>query len=540
MPKDLAFLNAFFLRKVVYWKDLAETNDLHEYYKYNALDTWATANVWIQQMLTLPDWARRNYLLEFPLVFPCLLAELTGLLRDPKRLEEQRVILDKKIEEETGSLRRILGVPGFNTNSSPQVCTLLGALLCGDIKSSEEKDLKKAAYRHPLNGFLIGKILKVRGWRKLVSTYLRRDSDANSKNQWNGGKEFYGRILYSLNPDGTDTGRLASREHHFWCGLQIQNIPVDPEVKCTLRCEDGFYIGECDLEQAETRDTAYISGDTKLIAAVESENDFHSTNVVAFFGFAYEQVYDNKTRKTLNKPIRDLSKRTNHGANYNMGPDVMVDTMGLENIWQARTLLKLWHLNKPRDIASFLLDKFHATYPGIRGKTAPFVEGTYYAAVVREISTSKKLVSRVYHHTDYNLRKYPDPKVYIEAGDWTRYCFGDPLKSKPHLNSYVAHCPQSLNARTLNEGFMKVFYEVALPNPSDFRLFAQIHDSILFAYRVGFQHLATAVQSCMSIPVTVRNIRGEYSTFTVPAALKLGSKIGTDKESRAIYWSDTE
>lgn len=540
LPKDLAFLNAFFLRKVVYWKDLAETSDIFEYYRYNALDTWATANVWIQQMLRSPEWARRNYQLEFPLNYPCLLAEMTGIRRDMDRLKEERDAVDAKIEKTTNSLRKILSLPAFNTNSPTQVKSLLAVFSSSDIQSTEEKDLKKVAYRHPYYGRIIGMILDVRGWRKLASTYLRLPEDANSKNGWNGGKEFYGRVLYALLPEGTDSGRLASREHHFWCGLQIQNIPVGKEVKRTLRAEDGWYIGECDLEQAETRDTAYLAGERNLISAVESPRDFHSINIEAFWGLKYNDVYDDVLKKTKNKPIRDISKRTNHGATYNMGEDVLVDTMGLEAVWQARKLLKLDKLYKPRDITAYLLTRFHATYPGLRGPDKPFTEGTYYAHIVREISTSKRLVSRAFHRTEYNCTKFPDPKRYIEEGDWVRWCFGNPEKSKPHLNSYVSHPSQSLNARTLNEAWMRVFYEVALPNPTRFRLHAQIHDSILFSYRAGFQHLAAEVQRCMCIPVTVRNIRGEYCTFTVPAALKLGSGIGTDSESRSVYWSDTE
>ena len=75
---------------------------------------------------------------------------------------------------------------------------------------------------------------------------------------------------------------------------------------------------------------------------------------------------------------------------------------------------------------------------------------------------------------------------------------------------------------------MAVFYEVALPNPRDFKLLAQIHDSILFQYRKGYEHLAHRVKELMEIPVTCTDIAGITRTFTVPAALKLG---GT-------HWSD--
>lgn len=529
LPKDLAFLNAFFLRKVVYWKDLAETNDLFEYYKYNALDTWATANVWIRQILDSPEYAKRNYTLEFPLVFPCLLAEMTGIKRDMEKLNEARNSIDKEEAKTLSSLQIMVGSNSFNPASPKQVTSLLKALGCADITSSGEKEIKKAQLRHPINNRIFESILTIRGLRKLSSTYLRLETDAvqtGIHKGEKGGKEFKGRILYSLNPHGTDTGRLASREHAFWCGLQIQNIPRGPEVKQTLCADDGFFLAECDLEQAESRDTANISGDEKLIAAVSGTQDFHSVNASSFFGIPYSDIFDDSTGKTKDKKLRDLAKRVNHGANYNMGPGVLIDTMGLDKIWEAGRLLKL-PFTDAKKIAEHLLDTFHKTYPKIKG--------AYYVSVVNEIGISRKLTSRAYHATEYNQR-IGTAENYIEKGDWTRYCFGKPDKNKSDLNSYVAHCPQSLNARTLNEAFLKVFYEIALPNPTSFRLHAQIHDSILFSYSsTNGRELADRVRECMEIPVTIRDVSGTYRTFTVPAALKLGKNGNLAK-----YWSETE
>lgn len=544
LPKDLGFLNAYFLRKVVYWKDLAETFDRREYLRYNGLDTWATINVWVQQMLLMPGWARKNYLLEFPLVFPCLLAEMTGIERDAEAHKRSREDVDQQEEKMLGSLRRSIGIPNFNPGSWQQVQKLMIALGCKDLaeKGTGEKVLAAAKYRHPLDDRILSMIAvpkgnpnkSIRGLRKLATTYLRTEDDAKQSGIHageGGAKEFYGRILYALNPHGTDTARLASREHHFWCGIQIQNIPVGTEVKCTLRASEGFYLGECDLEQAESRDTAHIAGDTNLISAVSGTSDFHSVNCSAFFGIPYSDIFDDSTGKTKNKPLRDLAKRVNHGANYNMGPGVLVDTMGLKHIWEAAKLLGL-AFKEPKKVAEYLLAQFHRTYPNIAK--------VYYAHVINEIGLSSKLTSRAFHHTEYNDRTY-DVSRYIEQGDWTRYCFGDPGKSKSDLNSYVAHAPQSLNARTLNEAFMKVFYEIALPNPETFRLHAQIHDSILFSYAAGFDQHAEQVRDCMEIPVTVRDVSGTHRTFTVPAALKLGKKDKVTGEfKRAVYWSETE
>ncbi len=492
LPKDLASLNSFCVRDSMYWKDLADTSDLHTYYLYNAKDTYATACVWLSLMREMPQWATQNYSNEFPLLFPCHLAEMTGIKRDVASLGVQCAEVESSIKKKTASLSKQLGVSSFNVSSPIQMKQLLTILGSGDLISADAKNLARAKLRHPLNAHIINQVLSIRKERKLVSTYLTP------------GKEYKGRILYALNPHGTDTGRLASKEHHFWCGLQIQNIPRGDVVKRTFVADEGFRIAECDLEQAESRDTAHIAGDEALIRAVSSEQDFHSINASAFFGVPYDSIYSDVKKKTLDKSLRDLAKRVNHGANYNMGPGVLVETMGEDKIAEAARLLKLPRLWSYKQIAEHLLAQFHKTYPAI--------SRIYYPGVIHEIITTKRLSSKATHSVPYQCS---------ETG-LVRYCFDDPSKSKSALNTYVAHPPQSLNAMTLNKAFMKIFYEIALKNPKDFKLLAQIHDSVLFQFREGRTDLAEAVKKAMEIPVTVKGYDGKERTFTVPAALKAG------------------
>lgn len=517
LPKDLGSLNAFFVRNAIYWKDLAETSDLAQYYRYCALDTWATGNVLLAWHHEAPQWARDNYANTFPLQFPCHMAEMRGL---PVSIEELRLAHKEesdKLGELDSSLNKMLGKTNFNTNSPIQMKQLLAVLGCGDMKSADEKHLKKASLRHPLNERIFGKVLKIRKQRKLISTYLVEE------------KVFYGHlgqhkdkptIMFALNPHGTDTGRLASKEHHFWCGLQIQNIPRGTAVKRIFHAADGFFIAECDLEQAESRDTAHIAGDESLIAATGGTQDFHSLNASAFFGIPYASIYDDAKRKTLDKTLRDLSKRVNHGANYNMGDLTLIDTMGEDKIREAQRILKLPKLWSLRQVASHLLESFHKTYPKIAG--------TYYVEVKAEIRLTGMLTSKAYHDAPYQA--VPDSPL-------IRYCFGKPWASKPDLNAYVAHPPQSLNAMTLNRAYMKVFYDIALhPDYSaDFKLGPQIHDSILFQFRKGRHEIAELVKLAMEIPVTVRGYDKKVRTFTVPAAIKAGvDGLGAAK------WSETE
>lgn len=508
LPKDLGSLNVFFLRNVLYWKDLAASPDKMERLKYNALDTWATGNVIISWISQAPDWAIENYKTEFPLNFPSHMCEMRGIKRNIPIMIEQSKKINSDIESLNKELAIITRSPSFNSNSHVQVKKLMSILGCSDlaVKSSNEITLKKAMYRHPLNARILNLILEVRGFRKLDSTYLPYGIDPKTGEDY--AKEYKGRILFALNPHGTDSGRLASREHHFWCGLQIQNIPRGKEVKCTLEADDGFMVAECDLKQAESRDTGYISGDEKVIAAVTGEKDFHAINASAFFGIPYELIYDDSRNKTLDKVTRDLSKRVNHGANYLMGPDVLVDTMGLEAINKAARIMKLSTLLSPRQIAEKLLEAFHRTYPDL--------SRIFYPAVVKDVTLTNKLVG---------------------ATGWTRWCFGDPTKNKRTLNSYVAHVPQSLNAMVLNKGFMRVFYEIAM-NPAhedNFKLLAQIHDSVLFQFRIGHEYLADMVRECIEVPVHIKSYSGKEYDFTVPADIKAG-KDGKG----AKFWSDTE
>lgn len=505
LPKDLAFLGSFFVHKAMYWKDLAETNDLHEYFRYNALDTWTTANVWIAQMLELPEWARSNYLQEFPLQFPCHMSEMIGIKRDIPVLIKARTEVLTEIASTNESLSKMVGTYPeiYNVNSAPQNKALRTILGCGDLKSSDEIHLKLIANRHPLNARIVQKILKLRKLRKSESTYLTVNENA---------KELNGRILYALNCDDTDTGRLASKEHHFWCGVNIQNITRGKSIKQTFVADEGFMFAEVDRSQAETGGTAYLSGDGNLIKAIDrayaGERDFHSHNASCFFGVPYESIYSDEHKKTLDKILRDLAKRVNHGANYLMGAQVLLDTMGEDNVWKAKSLLKLpvhWGL---LDITKYLLEQFHATYPTL--------QSVYYPAVVHEVMSTRMLVGPT---------------------GWTRYCFDNPQKDKRAKNAYVAHMGQSLNAKELNIAYMKVFYEIALSpkHGSNFKLCAQIHDSILFQFRLGHEYLCELVRDCMEISTTIRGYDGVTRVLKIPADIKAGSDGKGGK-----YWCDTE
>lgn len=500
LPKDLGFITSFLLRKWQFWKGEKHGGDKIGYYQYNAKDAFSTAMDLLVLLMQLPEYAIRNYLLEFPVVFPCFLAEMQGLGLDTAAQSKLSEQFKESYNRRLAVLRREVANPHFNPGSWQQVQRLFTVLGSGDITGTNKQNLDKVRSRHPLNKRIIDDVQKYREEKKRDSAYVGKQII------WEGGGD---RCFFALNPHGTDTSRLASKEHHFWCGLQIQNIPRDPPepgdpvIKSMFVSDPGFYFGECDREQAEARDTAYLSGDTNLIAAVEdTSKDFHGKNASAFFGVPYEQIVRSEfleelgiwVHKTIDKVVRDLSKRTNHGANYNMGAQVMLDTMGIKNVLRAKELLKLPHGWTLLQVCQYLLDCYAKAYP--------VVKGAWYDKVKADVAGSHMLVGPT---------------------GWTRYCFSDPNKSKRALNMYVAHPPQSLNAQELNLSYRAVFTHIWKKNINDFKLGPQIHDSILFQYRVGREDLAWEVKKLMTITTRVTDTFGITRDMIIPAALKGGA-----------------
>lgn len=488
LPKRLDFILSFTIRKWQYWKSEAASGDITDFYRYNAKDSFATAIAFISLMQEMPPWAIENYKVKFPLVFPCVLSEHTGIRADIDRMKELNKQVGEKWKLELAAIRVMVDDPNFNPNSPLQTLALFKALGSEDVKKADAKAIDKVKARHPINYRILNAITKSREDKKLTSTYL------DVKDVW------HDRIYYTLNPSGTDTARLSSRKSSFWCGWQIQNIPRDKkdiQVKSAYCADEGFYFGEADFEQNEARGTAYLSGDLRLIATVESDRDYHSINVERFFGIPYEQVVASDGTVLL-KDIRDLSKRTNHGSNYNMGAAVLLDTMGIENVLKARKVLKLQDGRTLEEAnfsllmtTKFMLAKYEEAYPDVKGR--------WYDKCKRDVDTTRMLIGPT---------------------GWHRYCFGSPSQNKRDLNRYVAHPPQSLGAMTLNSAFIRVFNEVWLPNQEHFKLLAQIHDSIIFMYRIGYHHLAREVKRCMEQKVAVKCSAGVMRELFVPVALK--------------------
>ena len=489
LPRRLDFIAAFMLRDAVYWKDEKKSTSLFEKYQYNAKDTYNTACIFLAWMSEAPDWAKKNYLITFPEVFPMLHCGLEGILVDEKKKAEiklaQETILDKALQD----IRTGLGVPDFNPNSPKQLQRMCKVLGVKDFKSTDAKDMQKYTKGNPLMAWVVPKIIEYKKSMKLLSTYINSNLYGN-------------RLLYSLNPFGTETARTASKASHLYIfhpnrsgaaafesyGTQVQNLP--PYAKKMMKADEGWLLFEIDKSASESWCTAALSREEKLWNTLTTKEDFHCANASMFFGIPYEELYDSATGEKLNVPLRNLAKRVNHGANYNMGASVLVETMGEANIFEARRLIllalearnlqhtyqyKSLQLSKQTiQIATYLLSLFDRAYPAIRGR--------WQQEIIREVLTTNKLVS---------------------PSGWTRWCFGNPSANKLDLNAYVAHGPQHLSVKLVNKSLIEIWRELALPLGNNLRLKAQIHDSIFGQYRIGHEDVVHEAEKLMRVKIIV-------------------------------------
>lgn len=498
LPKDLAFIAAYTIHNVFYWKQMAREASQMRQWEYNARDGWATMVSLLNLLKEIPDWTVKNHLIKFPLWVPCLDCNLEGFLCDNEQRAKLIALDVQKLQLAEARLKTWFG-PDFNPRSPPDKLKLMHFYGSTDMTNADEVALLKFGTRHPFNKLFSDTILECVQISKRISTYYKPHDFAVSKNTKFDKKDPLlrrGRIYYGLNPDGTDSSRMSCKEGASWTGMQIQNQPRDtPGPKNMEVADPGWRTFEADNEKSEAYTTAFKAGCMGLIEALQADRegkyDFHKMNGSKFFGLKYEDVPQG---------LRDdACKRIIYGAQNNMGAGQLRRQMGDAALLNARTLLKLPSYYSLDAVATFLMESYDVGYPEVRKNP-----DSLYQWIIQNVESTRMLVSDL---------------------GWTRYCFGHPKKSKPDLNMYSAHMPQVLSVGVLNRGFMQAYWKVRVPNSINIRFKAQIHDSILGQVRAGHERLVMEVRENLQQRVDITDKNGIRRTMEIPVAVKI-SPIG--------------
>jgi DNA polymerase-1 len=502
-PKGLDFLCSIYANEPYYkdegklWKDPNITDTV--FWGYSAKDSAITfecqEKIWQEVKI---KGVEETYKFTMRLLPAIWYMQQRGIKADRKRLETAKALVKEKTRATQTMLdgkAKAHGQPYdkkadvfLNVNSSkqcqeyfymrlgykPYTSRQTGNITTDDkaMTKLERKGCKEATY-----------VKEIRGLRKLVSTYLDIEFDADS------------RLRCSYNVAGTVTGRLSSSQTIFGTGANFQNIP--PEFKTFLVADEDHILLEFDKRQAEWVVVAYLTGDANMIEVVEKGLDAHARTARLMFGAPEDFIKkeDKIIGKTTDEelvtairkekipeslqynPIASLSmrqagKKSNHGFNYDLSP------IGFADTWQL-----------PLDESKRCYALYHKAYPAIKG--------VWHERVRAQLSKNRTIITAL-------GRK----RIFLDR--WSDDLF----------KAAYAFEPQSVVADSLNDGIINIYSDQAA-EMKYVDILGQVHDSVLIQYPIGrlkmLAEVCVKIKKYLETPITIGG-----RTFIIPTDVKIG------------------
>jgi len=279
-------------------------------------------------------------------------------------------------------------------------------------------------------------ILKIRGVRKRISSYLDIDLDND------------GRMRCTLSVGGTESFRFSSSKTLWDTGCNIQTIPGN--LRTMFIADEGYEIAEWDLNRGESWIYAHLSGEPEMMRIHQAGEDFHAITACAIstaFGdpISYsEWAMFAAANSDRAYKLRYLGKRTNHASAYQMGPGRFqtivnndADDTGITiTAAQAKQAMALWKIKYK------------------------YIE-KWWRSIENDLNVDRTL-------------KTPYGREFTFYDQWGKELF----------KSATAVIPQSTSVDYINGGMLRVYHKLVVPRRFDFELLHQNHDSIVAQYPI--------------------------------------------------------
>ena len=272
------------------------------------------------------------YEIEMPLVEVLADMEMAGVNIDTESLKETSNDLTQRMIEIEQEIYEMAG-ERFNISSPKQVGDILFEKMkiiekpkktkTGQYVTSEDV-LQTLKTKHEI----VDKILKFRGLKKLLSTYIDTLPTLINRRTKH--------IHTSFNQTVTATGRLSSSDPN------LQNIPVrgddGKEIRKAFIPDEGCMFFSADYSQIELRVMAHLSGDENMIEAFREGHDIHAATAAKI----YKEDIKNVTRDQRNK-----AKRANFGIIYGITVFGLAERLEIERK-EARELIDGYFQSFPK------------------------------------------------------------------------------------------------------------------------------------------------------------------------------------------------
>lgn len=232
----------------------------------------------------------------------------------------------EKLAPKQGAQLSLFGSVNINFNSPQAVLKYFGSLGI-PITSVNQKEISDLAPKYPI-------IAAYQTWKKLDTQwrdFVKYLKHINPKT---------GRLHSSFLQNQAETGRMTSRNPN------LQNIPRSAVYRACFGAENRHSLVVADFSQIELRVLAEVTGDRRMVAAYNNDEDLHTITAAALNDIPLSEV--TKAQRTEAKPV-------NFGLIYGAG------AKGL--LAQARYGYGLTEVDL--DWATDKREKFMATYAAV-------------------------------------------------------------------------------------------------------------------------------------------------------------------------------
>lgn len=268
--------------------------------------------------------------IEFPMIKVCARLHRTGIyLEDSiadilherysageKEAKEKLAELVQQLIDEkdfaTNMKRPFKTGRDFNPSSPPQVKYLVETLLGQPSGNGTGKEVLNAI-NHPATN----QILEVRGFVKLISTYVDKMPKATGKDN---------RVHPTFKSVGAATGRMSSDSPN------AQNIPSKAtDIRHMFRATPGYVMMSSDYSQQEPKLTAYVSNEPTMVKTFKEGRDIYATIASVAFKVPYEECLEfhpeTHEYQPDGKKRRSVAKVLMLGINYGMSVQSIAESL---------------------------------------------------------------------------------------------------------------------------------------------------------------------------------------------------------------------
>lgn len=373
----------------------------------------------------------------------------------------------------------------FNPGSHPQVARLLYALhglpkqrgRDGQV-TTDDRAIDTLGRRYKRITPVTDAIKTIRGIAKQLGFLKSKLTDG-------------GRFASVFNVGAAWTGRWSSNKNPRGEGGNSQNLAE--RHRFIFHADPGYELCYMDLKQAESNTVAHLAGDGRYIEA-HLKGDVHTyvTRMVwPDLPWTGDDAADAKLAKATTMEwdmapghdIRFQAKRLQHGSNYGLTPP---------------GIAAIAHI--PQSAARLMQGAYFKAFPNIQ---------PWQRWVSKKVQNREQLVNPL------------GVEVQLFGRPW------DDHTTKQGL----AYLPQSTVGHLVAVAAWRIYKEL---DPYKLQLLAQVHDALLFQYKVGDQQTVKEAITLMTIPCEVTDYSGVTRLMTIEVEASTGANWGKHSEKNPL------